>query len=753
MSALKLYLIVIKNSHIKEIVTFRELDSLKHAWSKQANMDDTAIIHSGFTRPQTDQYIELPEISSGKVLYSGALKWALPEFYKNSVNAITYIKLDEVLTPCYLALNQWGYEIEDQEDLLLHQIDESEPEVAPILLRPINDLNLSERSANCLRAEYIRDITELVQYTEFDLLEIPYLEKTSLQEIKDALAAYDLSLGMKLENSQPFELSEKQETKFVFSLNNREREDLINNPILRRPIDDLNLTVRSTHCMKANGIRCIGELVQCTEIELLKMPNLGKTSLKNIKDSLAVHDLSLGTHLKDWPPFGLGQVPEDAIDKSYLVRLSSQVAKSPLINHLEKSLDELDEVDRIILQDRLGYKGKVLTLEEIGEKLDVTRERIRQRQKKYIDRIIAKEYWDDMIGIRIGQLLLDREEPLILELLDIEDAWFKGFDDNYIYLANTIQLFSENAVYVIKAAGRNVVTRISQNEWDVLERELRKSLKQKAEEKLWRRSDIRQYLETSLSEYSSKELVPLLHEIFDEFLQYEDESPFALLIAHGRSAESAVTAVLAQAEGPLHFTEIAKRAGEILGKEVDERRAHNALKRENVWLFDRGTYGLIDHCPLPSSKRQSICRVVEHMLYQAPINKQWHSEEIIDQLTSQFPGVLEELDPYVLRMSIEHSPKITFLKRMVWARADSGMTVGDRIETIDSFIQILEEAGEPLSGQELKRPPRPPGRPGSGRGCPASPGGTSVTGCPSLHLPLRPAARCRTGSCSARRTT
>ena len=703
MSALKLYLIVIKNSHIKEIVTFRELDSLKHAWSKQANMDDTAIIHCGFTRPQTDQYIELPEISSGKVLYSGALKWALPEFYKNSVNAITYIKLDEVLTPCYLALNQWGYEIEDQEDLLLHQINESEPEVVPILLRPIDDLNLSERSANCLRAEYIRDITELVQYTEFDLLEIPYLGKTSLQEIKDALAAYDLSLGMKLENSQPFELSEKQETKFVFSLNNREREDLINNPILRRPIDDLNLTVRSTHCMKANGIRCIGELVQCTEIELLKMPNLGKTSLKNIKDSLAVHDLSLGTHLKDWPPSGLGQVPEDAIDKSYLVRLSSQVAKSPLINHLEKSLDELDEVDRIILQDRLGYKGKVLTLEEIGEKLDVTRERIRQRQKKYIDRIIAKEYWDDMIGIRIGQLLLDREEPLILELLDIEDAWFKGFDDNYIYLANTIQLFSENAVYVIKAAGRNVVTRISQNEWDILERELRKSLKQKAEEKLWRRSDIRQYLETSLSEYSSKELVPLLNEIFDEFLQYEDESPLALLIAHGRSAESAVTAVLAQAEGPLHFTEIAKRASEILGKEVDERRAHNALNRENVWLFDRGIYGLIDHCPLPSSKRQSICRVVEHMLYQAPVNKQWHSEEIIDQLTSQFPGVLEDLDPYVLRMCIEHSPKITFLKRMVWARADSGMTVGDRIETIDSFIQILEEAGEPLSGQELKR--------------------------------------------------
>ena len=606
MSALKLYLIVVKNNQVEEIVTVRELDSLQQVWSRRSDVDETAIIHCGFIRPQVNNHIELPENTSGKVLYSGAVKWALPEVYKNSVNVITHIKLNEAVTPCYLALNQWGYEIEEPEvDLAqLHPVDEPEPEVDPNLLRPIADLKLS---------------------------------------------------------------------------------------------------VRSTHCMGANSIRYIGGLVQCTEDELLKMPNLGKTSLKEIKDALTAHGLSLGTKLESWPPDGLGETSEDTIDKSYLVRLNSQVAQLPLITHLERTLDELDEVDRIILQGRLGYKRKILTLEEIGEKLDVTRERIRQRQKKYIDRIITQEYWDDMIGIRVGQLLLDREDPLILELMDIEDTWFRGFEDNYIYLANTIQLFSKNAVCVIKAAGRNVVTRIKQNEWDILVRELRTQLIQKAKEKQWRRSDIRQYLETSLSEYSSQELVPLLHEIFDEFLQYEDEGSQALLIAFGKSAESAVTAVLAQAECPLHFTEIAKRASELLGKEVDERTAHNALKRESVWLFDRGTYGLIDHCPLPASKRQSICRVVEHMLYQAPINKQWHSEEIIEQLTTKFPGVPEELDPYVLRMCIERSSKITFLNRMVWARADSGMTAGDRIETINSFIQILEEAGEPLSSQELKR--------------------------------------------------
>ena len=606
MSALKLYLIVVKNCQVEEIITVRELDVLRQVWNRRSDLGDTAIIHCGFTRPHVEQVVEIPEITTGRVLYSGAVKWALPEIFKHSVNTVTHIKLNETVTPCYLALNQWGYEI-------------GEPEVDPILLHPVNEVG---------------------------------------SEV---------------------------------------------GPILLRPINDLRLNIRSTNCLAANSIRYIGELVQCTELELLSTPNLGKRSLQEIEDALTVHGLSLGTKLKNWPPSELGETPEDTIDKSYLVHLNSQVAQLPLIKHLERTLDELDVVDRIILQGRIGYKGKILTLEKIGEKLDLTRERIRQRQKKYIDRIIAQEYWDDMIGIRIGQLLMDREEPLILELLDIEDAWFKGFEDNYIYLANTIQLFSKNAVSVIKAAGRNVVTRIKQNEWDVLVRELHTKLKQKTEEKQWTRSDIRQYLESCLFEYSSQELVPLLYERFDEFLQYEDESPQAYLIAYGKSAEAAVKAVLAQAESPLHFTEIAKRASELLDKEVDERRAHSALNQDDIWLFDRGTYGLIDHCKLPSSNRKNICHVVEHMLYQAPINKQWHSKEIIEQLTAQFPDGSEELDPYVLRMCIERSPKITFLNRMVWARADSGMTIGDRIETTNSFIQILEDAGEPLSAQELKR--------------------------------------------------
>ena len=76
-------------------------------------------------------------------------------------------------------------------------------------------------------------------------------------------------------------------------------------PILVRPVDDLELTVRSANCLKAEKIYYIGDLIQRTEVELLKTPNLGKKSLTEIKDVLGTHGLSLGMRLENWPPANL----------------------------------------------------------------------------------------------------------------------------------------------------------------------------------------------------------------------------------------------------------------------------------------------------------------------------------------------------------------------------------------------------------------------------------------------------------------
>ena len=76
-------------------------------------------------------------------------------------------------------------------------------------------------------------------------------------------------------------------------------------PVLLRPVDDLELTVRSANCLKAEDIYYIGDLIQRTETELLKTPNLGRKSLNEIKEVLASKGLTLGSKLESWPPAGL----------------------------------------------------------------------------------------------------------------------------------------------------------------------------------------------------------------------------------------------------------------------------------------------------------------------------------------------------------------------------------------------------------------------------------------------------------------
>ena len=80
------------------------------------------------------------------------------------------------------------------------------------------------------------------------------------------------------------------------------------NPILLKPIDELELTVRSANCLKAENIQYIGDLIQRTEVDLLKTPNLGKKSLNEIKAVLAEMGLNFGVRLENWPPASIRTV-------------------------------------------------------------------------------------------------------------------------------------------------------------------------------------------------------------------------------------------------------------------------------------------------------------------------------------------------------------------------------------------------------------------------------------------------------------
>ncbi|WP_113908023.1 DNA-directed RNA polymerase subunit alpha [Aliidiomarina celeris] len=145
------------------------------------------------------------------------------------------------------------------------------------------------------RIAYSVDSARVEQRTDLDKLVID-METNGTLEPEEAIRRAATILAEQLEAF--VELRDKSEPEAK-----EEKPEF--DPILLRPVDDLELTVRSANCLKAEAIQYIGDLVQRTEVELLKTPNLGKKSLTEIKDVLASRGLSLGMRLENWPPASL----------------------------------------------------------------------------------------------------------------------------------------------------------------------------------------------------------------------------------------------------------------------------------------------------------------------------------------------------------------------------------------------------------------------------------------------------------------
>ncbi|QJC30863.1 DNA-directed RNA polymerase subunit alpha [Enterobacteriaceae endosymbiont of Macroplea appendiculata] len=157
--------------------------------------------------------------------------------------------------------------------------------------RPIGVLLVDASFSPIERVIYYIESARVQQRTDLDKLIIE-LETNGTIDPEEAIRKAATILSEQLQtfvNLSDIKQEEIKEEKPAFD------------PILLHSVDDLELTVRSANCLKAEEIQLIGDLVQRTEVELLKTPNLGKKSLTEIKDILATKGLTLGMRLKNWP--------------------------------------------------------------------------------------------------------------------------------------------------------------------------------------------------------------------------------------------------------------------------------------------------------------------------------------------------------------------------------------------------------------------------------------------------------------------
>ena len=757
-ASIKLYLLLLTEDDPVKISVHRYLNTLESEWMNCNRLNSVGIIHISFFRPKPSKSKELLRYKD-HILVTTAAKWALPKIYRSSKAIISELNLinQTIPIPLHLLLGGVGYELDEPSphfgittEIIPNNmtIIEAAREVIANSDRPINkeeiyariierglyqfshkkpvsalDVEINRHTVGTNYSKPGPPLFKKFSDNRYTLIDSVLYEfegwLNSLSKENPELAEVARSHGIYNEISYKINrqyLSNNQQNqldifRFHYYLPEIDRADpqslirILPKFLLKSVVGAIDMPVRVRNVLYAAGIKKVLDLSDISSSKMLMWPNFGKTSLHDLSRSLVsaveCFSSSIDYSKPEFPnlPDRKPDLPLEDDSIGYQLELASSI---PLKAHFQDALDSLNEKNRRIIECRTGYNGQVMTLEDVGGLVGMTRERVRQIQEGCVKQIITFKHWGDCITYKIEQLLIDRTTPLYLEILEVEDPWFKGFMENYSHLASIIGLFSKNEICVININGANVVTRIKAGDWDNLVATLRKSLKDKAEEGGWTRQDIDITLWAKLSQNGVEELLPLLWEKFVGSLQFESEDSNAKLIGFGKSAEAAISIVLAKAEKPLHYSEIAKRAIKIYGKPIDERLAHNASPRLGARLYGRGVYGLPHHNPIPDSICKSLQSIVSKIIQNGPLNKQWHCAEIISQIKKQLPAIPKELNHYILNIILENVENISYLNRMIWVRSDSGQSADDRIDIANAFTRILEDNGSPLKGSELR---------------------------------------------------
>lgn len=372
-----------------------------------------------------------------------------------------------------------------------------------------------------------------------------------------------------------------------------------------------------------------------------------------------------------------------------------------LSEELRRWLLSLDERRRVIVVARLGLSVAPETLEVLGTKFNLTRERVRQLESKAVRQEMEAELWPKILAERLGQILANAREPIWLASLPFHHGFFEEFEHGERALARVIETFAPGVGYCIEVNGGLLFSRLSELDFQ----ELRQRALEIGRDSAKRRLSYTEFVVTVESlafSHNAKELSAMLVDAVRPLvhLARPPGSAEPILVAFGRGVDHIVAAVLEEADTPLHYSEIHRRVMRRGYPDVDERRVHSALDKEGVFLFARGTYGLWRHFEVTEPTANRVVLTAEAIVL--GVDRQWHAGEILESLRSEVPDLVGDIDVYGINAILTRSKELRYLGRMVWVAASSqDKDSSDRIDIAQACTRFLREAGQPLSRAEL----------------------------------------------------
>ena len=239
-----------------------------------------------------------------------------------------------------------------------------------VLLQPIDILNLSERSGNCLKSVDIHTIGELIQKNEKELLKIWSFGRKSLREVNQKLSGSRLHLGM---NNAPTDI-----IKPIIGVDLVSEETLSK---LNTLLSDIKLTVRSKNALELRGMKYIWELIILKESDLKQTKNIGRKSIDELKKIVADIGFQLGIQ---FTPDQIETIQKYQIDTpEFSGEWFVHIVQDPLLLHL----DFLNKNQKLIVHERVWKREKKYKLIDIAQKLNISRERARQIESQALKEI------------------------------------------------------------------------------------------------------------------------------------------------------------------------------------------------------------------------------------------------------------------------------------------------------------------------------------------------------------------------------
>ena len=495
-------------------------------------------------------------------------------------------------------------------------------------------------------------------------------------------------------------LSQVQETQNTGSLEISGLSDDVNvvedlsEKILSLSLANLDMDNRTKNILMRNKVRTIGQVRSMKENELRKLKGMGEVTMQSLKKFLD----NLGALART-----MESQPNELSVKS------SQDKQSILLEIFLKWWEEQKDSGRAIqiMMGRWGGFGRKQTLEEIGGKQNLTRERVRQLSLKYEKRL--RNRCGVLMRAKIQALFQDRKAPLYLECIGEEDLWFSKFEtlksdgiaDPFLFMGHMIESILGD-YFVCDLDDRKILCRIKNKAIDEFHFEINKQLQDLAAQGVTLRNTVN-FVRERCGDAKVPELQTSIMDLLREGLNFgcDNRDNDVFLKSVGTNVVQTVIAVLQTAEKPLHFNDVTERCRVQYGKDFEVRRVASVLQNIAL-LYNRGTYGLKKHFHLSEGEENCIREELENIIQKGSEERQWHCDELLALLRRKKPEFAELCDQYTVNILLQESPLVRDLRRFVWVDANSNMfAASDRKQIGECSIEILRKAGRPMSNDEL----------------------------------------------------